>query len=503
MNWRITVPIGVAVIAIAGGIGYWQWTRTPAYSIKKLVSAIKDHDRDDVEKYLDVGSLATGLIDQFFAQLPQEHSSDHQWTAADQTIAHGFLEMVKPKLVSIAKEKFLSYVETGKFEEGPNESGPAAQFISTMRAATSSRGEFSGITSIKKEGKIALVTVKFRGGDKQEISAEITMRDKGGYWQIVGVNKLLTLLQRNSPPNRLFADGATVEKPTFEKWVASRKQESDLRQFDFRKVYRKKEEQEFTRTIAKRWTEQCKRDSDYHCRLISYLFDAEEQPKQAIEALHRSCSSGNDIRSCAGLLFHKNTPQKLNSEALKIIHDGCTHNDPVACELAGLYASEAKKIDQALSFYNKSCQAGHQEGCSMLVFAQYQKGQKEDSMKLASMLCDDEFFPSCFQLGHMKSQVNETSNAVAAYKKGCGGGDGKSCMALGGAEYEDGNITNAIRAWAHSCNALEGGGCFFIGLTLLERNEDKELAKEMFRLGCTLGHIDSCEKIKMRKPAWL
>jgi hypothetical protein len=169
LNKKLVLSLSAFVILVAVAIGYWQWTKSPTYSLKQLASAIKDHDRDDVEKYLDIESVASGVMDQFFAQMPKDPTANNQWAAAGQMIASGFLEMMKPKLAAMAKDKFLNYVESGKFQDSPpNETGPAANLTNTLKTTTTQM-EFKGIKSVKKEGKIALVILTVVGADKREV----------------------------------------------------------------------------------------------------------------------------------------------------------------------------------------------------------------------------------------------------------------------------------------------------------------------------------------------
>ncbi len=492
-----------AVCAIFTLVGYCQWTKSPTYTLMQLAAAIRNHDREEVDKYLDVESVAAGAIDQFFAQMAQDQKSNSRLVAAGQAKARGFLEMIKPRLALMAKVKFMEYVETGKFKEGSNETGPVANLISTLKSATGSDVEFRDVISVKKDGKIALVIIKLVSADKRETFPEIRMRDKGGHWQIIGVSNLISILQRNSPDNHSSIDGTKVSIPTFQAWVTSLKSESELYKLDFDKVYQRGRELDFTGTIRNRWIEQCKMDSDYSCRLISYFFDADGDSKKAIVALRLGCSSGKDMRSCMGLLAHKNIPKKSRAEANKIILDGCSKRDPLACQFAGSNATDAKKFDQALSYYDESCKAGRVEGCSLLAYTLFEQGKKEEAAALSSKICAGGYAYGCFQFGYIKAEAKDTRTASEYYKKGCDGGNGGSCTAWGGIEYDAGNIPEAIGAWVQSCNLLEGRGCYFIGQTLLEQNDDNDQAKEMFVKGCTLGDLDSCNKIGMRKPAWL
>ena len=197
MNKKINLSIGIVAIILVAGIGYWQWSVSPTCSLLKLATAIKEHDRDQAEKYLDVESVASNVMDQIFAQLPKVQPSGDQWAAAGQNMALGLIEMMKPKLSQIAKEKFLGYVETGKFENLDGEAGPEGALTSTMKSATAPGAEFKGVTSVKKDGKIALVRLSMLDGSKREIFPEIKMRDKGSYWQVIGINNFSEIVQAN------------------------------------------------------------------------------------------------------------------------------------------------------------------------------------------------------------------------------------------------------------------------------------------------------------------
>jgi hypothetical protein len=183
---RKILNFGVVGLVALASFGYWWWIRTPAYSLKQLVSSIRDHDRDAVEKYLDFESVADCFIEEMMSDGGKK---DVKISAGERMIAHGLFQLFKP----VAKNAFFSFVETGNLAVSgamPEAMGNLSKKLKKMADSV----VFSGIPSARREGKLAFVRLVVRGGDKPESFIEIRMKDRGDHWQVVGIDHLIEVL---------------------------------------------------------------------------------------------------------------------------------------------------------------------------------------------------------------------------------------------------------------------------------------------------------------------
>jgi len=111
------LTIAIVVTAVVGGIIYWQYTRTPKYSLWQAKKAIEQHDLASFEKYVDVEGVVNSLIDQILEISTEETKPQDEWEQLGETIGEGLIMLLKPQLTKILKQQIAEYVETGKFEE--------------------------------------------------------------------------------------------------------------------------------------------------------------------------------------------------------------------------------------------------------------------------------------------------------------------------------------------------------------------------------------------------
>jgi tetratricopeptide (TPR) repeat protein len=495
-------------MALAGlGIGYWVWSRSPIYSLKELAKAIKEHDRDNVEKYLDVEGTASDLMDQVISEVAGRDNTLNDM--ANSSFGRGMVELMKPKLAEIVKMSFLKYVETGKFQEGENDIGPSQALSPSLSAAAAGRLKFIEVVSVQKDGKIALVELKFILDDKLEVLPQVRMRDRDGYWQIIGINDAFKTLKQlstavPSEPNTNIESSkfaANINVPNFERWVTSRKAERDLRQLDIFKVYPKGENNRFAVDTFDRWTKQCKLHKDESCRLASYIFEAESKFNHAIEALNLGCSSGIDFMSCYGLASNKHASSGLRSKAHKLLIEKCNSDNFEACVYVGYLMTKKTQFEKAAQYFDKSCQGGNVLGCAELGRLKYEKN-KDEAFVLLDKACASSNFGACSSLGYIHEEAKDTSKALLAYTKGCDGDSPDACIGVGRLEYDISQTIRAYAAWAKACNLLDGRGCYYIGLSKESVEEEKETFRALMGRACLLGEAEACHKIGMSKPYW-
>lgn len=181
---------------------YWNYMRSPQYSLWMAAKAIKQHDITTFEKYTDVDGLSSRLIDQIMEQATQNNSSPkNRWEQVGEALAKGFVGMIKPRMVESAKEQIERYIENGEFENSSTASEEKSPSTVPLKEVYSKiAGEkdgFRGIQYIKKDGKIASVGLGFYREDYDKMLVlDLKMRDKGGYWQIAEISNFTDLIRQ-------------------------------------------------------------------------------------------------------------------------------------------------------------------------------------------------------------------------------------------------------------------------------------------------------------------
>lgn len=186
------VAIGIIIVLLASVFGYWYWTKTPQYSLRLIQEAVAKHDLPTFDKLVDLDTVISRAIDQLMdAKMndPAEVRDD-----AMNNMALGFLNAMKPAMISSAKDQIRSYIEKGSFDQkqnknGDNKDNPDIKVEEIYKNAGGGTAEFKGVDYVKKDGKIAIVGMKvFYPKLGAHVILELKMRELDGYWQLAEIN---------------------------------------------------------------------------------------------------------------------------------------------------------------------------------------------------------------------------------------------------------------------------------------------------------------------------
>lgn len=201
------------LLAIAGLIaivlgGFYYYTTTPTYSILQIRKAIQEHDVALFEKHVDTDTLFTRLIDDVVAQQITKESASGSSSAGALGTAIGasMVQMIKPALVSGMKSSTQQFVETGSWTKNKGSAASSAQ----LRGLGEDTSSVSGIASsigvkvdqlkeyrVNAQGKVAYVTIPYFSEDlEQTLEMKFSLRDQGGYWQLVQFNNAAELFDK-------------------------------------------------------------------------------------------------------------------------------------------------------------------------------------------------------------------------------------------------------------------------------------------------------------------
>ncbi len=184
----------IAIVLVIGGVlGYWYWTTTPQYSVMQIHTAIKQHDLQAFQKYVDIDSLASSMVDDLLAKPVQKALGPG---IVGELIGFGLGAFLKPPLVASMKAQITEYVEGGSdspaaYSDSRTRKGRASSFKGIPAQLGFTQGVFKGVEYVRTEGKVSLVGLKlYNEKFACDLVLELKLENAGGYWRLVELSNL-------------------------------------------------------------------------------------------------------------------------------------------------------------------------------------------------------------------------------------------------------------------------------------------------------------------------
>lgn len=150
-----SLVILLLIVGVLGYFGYKIYKTSPQYSVTQISKAMKDKDRYLFEKHVDVESLVSRAVDDFMAYSMSTMPNDDTSGFAN-VFAMGFIQMIKPTLITAAKQGVYRYIESGKFEMG-GVSGNKEEKAEDTNNTKSTENKILELTqTIKPTGKFSI-----------------------------------------------------------------------------------------------------------------------------------------------------------------------------------------------------------------------------------------------------------------------------------------------------------------------------------------------------------
>ncbi len=194
---KIGVGILVAII-IAVSFYFFYWTKTPQYSLVQIQKAIQNHDIDTFEKHVDLDSLYSKVVDDVIVEGMKKEKG-----GLDQTLAAGFIQLLKPTLVSVLKDATVENIKGKKTdgEKGNNSSKNSSDSIAIVSKlqdkSNVSNLSIKDTTVISQEANIANVKIKVHDKElNKDFDLKIKMSKlESGQWRLKEILNLREYLQ--------------------------------------------------------------------------------------------------------------------------------------------------------------------------------------------------------------------------------------------------------------------------------------------------------------------
>jgi hypothetical protein len=191
----ITVIIAIIAISV---LLFWQVTNSPRYSLKKLDNAIKEHDVNAFNKYVDLDATIDEIIVQTWKHYTAGEATGSRWNEIRSDIGNTLLSVVKPNIKEMIKKEVNAYIVTGEWsgDRTDNGSGISSMIIKIIREKIDpGQWDQQSVNYTEVEGKIAYVGLTYFDKSRDtNFLLEVKMRDMNGYWQIIEISNIAQIL---------------------------------------------------------------------------------------------------------------------------------------------------------------------------------------------------------------------------------------------------------------------------------------------------------------------
>ena len=191
----ITVIIAIIAISV---LLFWQVTNSPRYSLKKLDNAIKEHDVNAFNKYVDLDATIDEIIVQTWKHYTAGEATGSRWNEIRSDIGNTLLSVVKPNIKEMIKKEVNAYIVTGEWSGNrtDNGSGISSMIIKIIREKIDpGQWDQQSVNYTEVDGKIAYVGLTYFDKSRDtNFLLEVKMRDMNGYWQIIEISNIAQIL---------------------------------------------------------------------------------------------------------------------------------------------------------------------------------------------------------------------------------------------------------------------------------------------------------------------
>lgn len=181
---------------VTGGYYYYQMIKSsPSGSLVAAAAAVKTHDMASFEKYVDVTSVTSHLVD----DVTQQSAVLASLMPGGGLVMGGAMRLLKPTLAKAAHNEVQRYVETGSLEAAAAAAPKRLVNVSLTGLASkvvSPDSEFKGIKYTREEGDNAFMGLEVtQPRYDTTMVVEVKLRRQGDHWQLTQIMNSSELLR--------------------------------------------------------------------------------------------------------------------------------------------------------------------------------------------------------------------------------------------------------------------------------------------------------------------
>lgn len=180
----------------AGGYYYFRSLKNgPQGALVSAAAAVQTHDMVTFEKYVDVNSVTSHLVD----DVAQQGSAISSLLPGGSLMLGGAMRLLKPALAKAAHQEVQRYVETGSLEAAAAAAPKRAVKVSLTGLASkivSPDSKFKGVKYTREEGDNAFVGLEVSQPKYDTtVVVEVKLRRQGDHWQMTQITNSTELLR--------------------------------------------------------------------------------------------------------------------------------------------------------------------------------------------------------------------------------------------------------------------------------------------------------------------
>lgn len=167
------------------------------------------------------------------------------------------------------------------------------------------------------------------------------------------------------------------------------------------------------------------------------------------------------LSSCSFIKKEANINDDLN-----VYKNNCLKKELSSCHNFAYKIQERDPQNTEIKeYYRIACEGGYIRSCGNLANIERKLGNKENARKYYAKACD-EISMYCNDQGLLETEMQNTIEAMKAYRKACLQGQMLGCFNLGYEEDKQGNFEIAKKLYQQACSGGEHVGCH--NLSILE-----------------------------------
>lgn len=209
--------IALIIIAAASAGGFWYWTTTPHYAVQQAYDALKHHDVQKFNQWVDVRNLSSSAVEDLVAE-PVRGAGG--LGLLERIVGLGVLSILRPTVVeAMTKQINAAVAHTPADEEAETQReaersktflGEIVQLIKppslteTLRDLGFSKQNYRGVGNLNVRGSIATVPLRFYSPKKSkdfEVMLELH-QPQPNTWRIERISNLQQLCVYLLRPNQ-------------------------------------------------------------------------------------------------------------------------------------------------------------------------------------------------------------------------------------------------------------------------------------------------------------
>jgi hypothetical protein len=199
--------LALMLLAVCAGGGFWYWTTTPQYAMQQVSKAIREHDVDTFNNWVDVQSVASAAVDDTLAEPVRAVGGGG---LLERVVGLGVMSVLRPTVVDrVAKQIDSAVAKTGLDADAapPPEQphgllGELVQMVKppslteTLRDYGFTKQNYRGVGDVRSEGNNADVGLRFFIPRKQgEVQLHLALNNASGHWRVVRIANLQEIVR--------------------------------------------------------------------------------------------------------------------------------------------------------------------------------------------------------------------------------------------------------------------------------------------------------------------